>query len=249
MGSARKKSSEFLGTLCQTLQNDTKTSEKELFDKVTQRLEDIVHTVRVRYVDKNTKDAVFFDSRMNQNKSRTISMFTEQRFRVFGKCYTFSPEATMVEVGIVHIWMVFYMDVRIYFHGKDNFFDLYGRLGLDVYVDDIVHMELAIQDVVLVPRPNVHASRVSTCSNEITYDQCVYSVLEKETRNATMAKCTVPWVFGNADICISPNDVNASLARYRDVLFKQSLTKTYCPQPCHSTKTTVGDKCIKDCCS
>ena len=79
-------------------------TEQKLFDDVTQRYEDIINSTRIRYFK---PDEIGSSSVTFYNENSTIIYnnveVTEQRHRLFGKCYSIRPVEKYRVLGIYYI--------------------------------------------------------------------------------------------------------------------------------------------------
>ena len=99
------------------------------------------------------------------------------------------------------------MDVKVYFHGKDQFLDLSGRMGYKVYKREKLQFPITATDITILERdakndehdPNFKKGR-KTCSNDL-YDDCIYNMLARTMRQNTAKNCTVPYIMDNSNIC------------------------------------------------
>ena len=79
-------------------------SEQNLFLEASYSINDIIRTMKIRYLqaDKNGKFSE------NINIQDNASWVSEQRHRKFGRCYTFYPDTDMQYMGI------YYMKIELY---------------------------------------------------------------------------------------------------------------------------------------
>ena len=136
-----------------------------------------------------------------------------------------------------------YIDVQVYFHAKDQFLDLSGRLGNKVYIGRRYETQIVAQDVYQLEYKNVHNGIIfyesdRKCSFE-SYDSCIYQTLTQQMMLETEDHCTAPWVPGKTRICTSPNDINKTFWIAWSRITNQ---KGDCLRPCHSTIINIGAK-------
>jgi hypothetical protein len=136
-----------------------------------------------------------------------------------------------------------YIDVQVYFHAKDQFLDLSGRLGNKVYLGKRYETQIVAQDVYELEYKNVHNGLIfydsdRKCSYE-SYDSCMYQTLINTMLQETEDHCTVPWVPGNNSICTTDNDINNAFWISWSRITNQ---KRDCLRPCHTTLISVGAK-------
>ena len=105
-----------------------------------------------------------------------------------------------------------HIDVKVYFHAKDQFLDLSGRLGYKVYLGKRFESQITVQDAYQLEYKNVHNGIIfypsdRKCSHE-SYDKCMYRTLTMAMKQETEDHCTVPWVPVSGHICTKPQDIN-----------------------------------------
>ena len=99
------------------------------------------------------------------------------------------------------------IDVKLYFHGPDQFLDLSGRMGYKLYKGEIMQSQITVTDITILERdvkedkndPNFKKGQ-KTCSNEL-YDDCIYNMLARTMREDTKDNCTVPYIRDDSNIC------------------------------------------------
>ena len=102
------------------------------------------------------------------------------------------------------------IDVKLYFHGPDQFLDLSGRMGYKLYKGEIMQSQITVTDITILERdvkedktdPNFKKGQ-KTCSNEL-YDDCIYNMLARTMREDTVDNCTVPYIRDDSNICTNP---------------------------------------------
>ena len=102
------------------------------------------------------------------------------------------------------------IDVKLYFHGPDQFLDLSGRMGYKLYKGEIMQSQITVTDITILERdvkkdendPNYKKGQ-KTCSNEL-YDDCIYNMLARTMREDTKDNCTVPYIRDDSNICTNP---------------------------------------------
>ena len=102
------------------------------------------------------------------------------------------------------------IDVKLYFHGPDQFLDLSGRMGYKLYKGEIMQSQITVTDITILERdvkedkndPNFKKGQ-KTCSNEL-YDDCIYNMLARTMREDTKDNCTVPYIRDDSNICTNP---------------------------------------------
>jgi hypothetical protein len=140
------------------------------------------------------------------------------------------------------------MDVQVYFHAKDQFLDLSGRLGNKIYLGKRHETQITVQDAFQLEYKNVHNGIIlyesdRKCSYK-SYDSCMYQALTKAMVLGTEDKCTVPWVPYSdrryvSRICTKSNDINTTFWIAWSRITNQ---KGDCLKPCHTTLINVGTK-------
>ena len=76
-------------------------SDQQLFDEISWSFEDLVDIIEIRHFEGDpTKGKIPNTKLKSSDKSFTKSMIREQRTYLKGKCYTFSPDATIRKKGI-----------------------------------------------------------------------------------------------------------------------------------------------------
>ena len=83
--------------------NDTNITDQQLFTKSTFALTEIVKRLKVRTIFSDSHGTYSFEIDLNM----AIDSFTEQRHRLFGRCYTYHPEHKFRELGI------YYMNIEL----------------------------------------------------------------------------------------------------------------------------------------
>ena len=102
------------------------------------------------------------------------------------------------------------IDVKLYFHGPDQFLDLSGRMGYKLYKGEIMQSQITVTDITILERdvkedkndPNYKKGQ-KTCSKEL-YDDCIYNMLARTMREDTKDNCTVPYIRDDSNICTNP---------------------------------------------
>ena len=139
------------------------------------------------------------------------------------------------------------MDVKVYFHSKDQFLDLSGRLGNKVLIGKRYEIQIDVQDTHQLEYKNVHNGIIlydsdRKCSHE-SYDKCMYQTLSRQMVGGTKDSCTVPWVPKDpryvSRICNTPEDINKTFWIGWSRITNQ---KKDCLRPCHTTLINVGAK-------
>ena len=146
----------------------------------------------------------------------------------------------------IQIYFFFsHIDVKLYFHGPDQFLDLSGRMGYKLYRGEIMQSQVTVTDITLIER-NLEEDEedanskegTKTCTNEI-YDDCIYGMLARVMRENTEDNCTVPYVRDDSKICTKPNDINTTFWIAWNRVTNQ---KKDCNVPCHSASVNLGAK-------
>ena len=135
------------------------------------------------------------------------------------------------------------LDVQVYFHAKEQFLDLSGRLGNKIYLGKRYETQITAQDAYTLEYKNVHNGIIlydsdRKCSYE-PYDTCIYKMLTKVMVEESENDCTVPWVLDNSRICTKPDDINKTFWIAWSRITNQ---KRDCLKPCHTTLINVGAK-------
>ena len=138
-----------------------------------------------------------------------------------------------------------HIDVKLYFHGPDQFLDLSGRMGYFLYLGEIMQSQITVTDIEILERdikedkddPNFKKGS-KTCSNE-NYDDCIYNMLARTMRENTEDNCTVPYIRNDSNICTKPKDINTAFWIAWNRVTNQ---KKDCNIPCHSTTVNLGAK-------
>ena len=169
--------------------------------------------------------------------SRTLSGIFQM------KCF-YNPIYFKYTYDISHLLTLrSYIDVQVYFHAKDQFLDLSGRLGNKVYLGKRYETQSVVQDVYELDYKNVHNGLIfyesdKKCSYQ-SYDSCIYQTLIKTMLQETDNHCTAPWVPGNNSICTTDKDINNAFWISWSRITNQ---KRDCLRPCHTTLINVGAK-------
>ena len=138
-----------------------------------------------------------------------------------------------------------HIDVKIYFHGPDQFLDLSGRMGYKLYLGEIMQSQITVTDITILERnqkkdeddPTYKEGR-KTCMKE-NYDDCIYNMLTREMRKNTEDNCTVPYVRDDSRICTKESDMNTTFWIAWNGVTNQQLD---CNIPCHSLTVNLGAK-------
>ena len=131
----------------------------------------------------------------------------------------------------------------MYFHAKDQFLDLSGRLGYKVYLGKRSESQITVQDAFQLEYKNVHNGIIfyesdRKCAHG-SYDKCMYDTLIKSMKHETEDYCTVPWVPVSGYICTKPKDINTTFWIGWSRITNQ---KRDCLKPCHTTLINIGAK-------
>ena len=119
-------------------------------------------------------------------------------------------------------------DVKVYYHGEDDFLSFSGRMGHKIKKGKKVQTQVRIQDIMQLSR-YIHDSHEGHGGHQISckdhkYDNCMYHALEGIMKTETEDNCTVPWIRNNDNICTKQKDMqtafwihwNRSLNQKRD---------------------------------
>ena len=79
--------------------NDTTVSHKQLFNKATYSLNEIIKRLLVRTIFADKHGGYTFEVDVSKRQESLI----EQRHRAFGRCYTFHPEKKLRGLGIYYV--------------------------------------------------------------------------------------------------------------------------------------------------
>ena len=79
-------------------------SEQKLFLEASYSINDIVRTIKIRYLHADKSGSFGENLKIADN----ASWISEQRHRKFGRCYTFYPDTDMQYMGI------YYMKIELY---------------------------------------------------------------------------------------------------------------------------------------
>jgi len=129
----------------------------------------------------------------------TSDSFKEQRHRGFGRCYTLHPDKTIRNQGVYYLKAYFNIDVKLYFHGPDQFLDLSGRMGYKLYRGETMQSQITVTDTQILERSvkedagNGKEVEKKTCAHHV-YDDCIYGMLSNLMRNNTEDGCRVPFI-------------------------------------------------------
>ena len=81
--------------------NDTNITDQQLFTKSTFALTEIIKRLKVRTIFSDNHGTYSFEIDLIMANDS----FTEQRHRLFGRCYTYHPEYKFRELGIYYMNM------------------------------------------------------------------------------------------------------------------------------------------------
>ena len=92
----------------------------------------------------------------------------------------------------------------MYFHAKDQFLDLSGRMGYKLNLGRVYESQVNVQEVIQVEYKNVHNGIIfydddRKCTSK-PYDDCMYGHLTEHMKSETEDGCTVPWIFQNEKV-------------------------------------------------
>ena len=146
-----------------------------------------------------------------------------------------------------HINLPFFsnIDVKLYFHGPDQFLDLSGRMGYKLYRGETMESQLMVRDIKLLEK-DLHQDKddtninegSKTCSTEI-YDDCIYEMLARVMLDNTADKCTVPYIRDDSNICSNPSDINTT---FWIAWTRVTNQQKDCNIPCHAAMVSLGAK-------
>ena len=133
------------------------------------------------------------------------------------------------------------MDVKVYFHSRNQFLDLSGRLGYKIHLGKQYETQVTVQDVLQIDYKNVHNGIIfyesdRKCTFE-AYDKCMYRTLAKTMKENTKDNCTAPWVLDSDKICSKPEDANTTFWISWNRITNQ---KGDCLSPCNTTLVNIG---------
>ena len=147
----------------------------------------------------------------------------------------------------MYIWLIFLncskIDALVYFHAKDQFLDLSGRLANKIHLGQQYETQITFVDVYELDYKNVQNGVIfydsdRKCSYE-SYDDCIQHTLTKAMMEETEDHCTVPWILGNNSICAKTGDMKKSFNIWWTRVTNQ---KKDCLRPCHTTIINLGAK-------
>ena len=138
-----------------------------------------------------------------------------------------------------------HIDVKLYFHGPDQFLDLSGRMGYKLYRGEIMQSQITVTDTKILERSvkeNTIDGKIveeKTCANHV-YDDCIYGMLSTLMRNNTEDECRAPFIRDENDtICTKPKDINTTFWYAWNRVTNQ---KKDCLIPCRSLSVNLGAK-------
>ena len=140
-----------------------------------------------------------------------------------------------------------HIDVKVYFHGRDQFLDISGRMGYKVYIGQRIQSQITVQAILQLDYKNTRTGMFlgiflsendKKCSHD-SYDKCMYNTLARIMRAETEDHCTVPWILDNENICSIGSDIDKSFWISWNRITNQ---KKDCLSPCHTTLMNVGAK-------
>ena len=120
-----------------------------------------------------------------------------------------------------------------------------GRMRNKLYLGEVVRYPIVYEDITLLERslpeeqdePNFTKGR-KTCSHE-SYDDCIYTMLDRVMRGSTEDNCTVPWLPTNDNICTAPADINTT---YWILKARAENSARDCNMPCHFVSVRIDGK-------
>ena len=133
------------------------------------------------------------------------------------------------------------IDAKVYFHSRNQFLDLSGRLGYKILLGKQYETQVTVQDVLQIDYKNVHNGIIfydsdRKCSFE-DYDKCMYRTLTSLMKESTKDNCTAPWVHDHDKICSKPEDAHKTFRISWDRITNQ---KGDCLTPCNTTLINIG---------
>ena len=149
------------------------------------------------------------------------------------------------------------IDVKVYFHSRNQFLDLSGRMGHKIYLGKQYEAQVTTQDILQIDYKNVDNGIIlyesdRKCSFE-DYDQCMYRTLVTTMKKETEDNCIAPWVLHpefednstsplvlhSENICSKPVDMNKTFWISWNRITNQ---KGDCLKPCNTTLINIGGK-------
>ena len=79
--------------------NHTNISEKDLFEAITYDKLEMIKSWRIRLLKEKDNGTMYVKMNLTEDNSE---IFTEQRHRAFGKCYTLHPPKEVRDVGVYY---------------------------------------------------------------------------------------------------------------------------------------------------
>ena len=127
-------------------------------------------------------------------------------------------------------------------HPENQFLDSSTSTGLSLYNTESFQTKVTYQQFVGLATTHWTEDMTGiqgkeTCSNEINYDECVYSEKENIMRKETMQNCTVPFTRDNKKVCNNQDDMKSSFR-----VATQTLEKHHCPESCRNLFINFGGK-------
>ncbi|XP_040580132.1 uncharacterized protein [Lepeophtheirus salmonis] len=215
--------------------NNSDVSPLQLYDTASYTLNELVGQFYIRYF---CKIAGIFGKEIpvRQDNPR---MFTEQRHRSYGKCYTIYPgyQLKVKERAVYYMHLKFKEPILFYLHKTGQFLDLSGRMAYHVNIGERIETQVNYQDarMLIKTKPN----GLKTCSND-DYDTCMYNAMARHMYGAV--NCAVPFIRNNSRICETPYQTNMTFWMFYNRVTNQMKD---CLDPCSFLIINVGAKNYK----
>lgn len=223
---------------------DPSVTPQELFLQSTYSLTDLIKKIRVRTTrgekrnDSEDSSFVFYPE-LNLKYEDDIYNFREQKHRRMGRCYSAYPGPKINSklggaLGIYYIKIELLESVKVYFHHREQYLDMNGRMGIKLKKGEQIQLQANWALFEMLEEDTLMGYN---CRKDPPYDRCMYKSVT--TMMKEEANCTVPWVPDNRNICKNPKDRDLSYWKHYNSITNQEYT---CPNPCNFLKVNIGSK-------
>ena len=98
------------------------------------------------------------------------------------------------------------MPLAYHLHKDGQFLNVNGRMSNRLNLNTKVRVQVSAWDMYM--REDEPENQCE--SDTLTFDDCLYTTLEREMRTNTKGNCTVPWTRDNSRICTDKEDIKTA---------------------------------------
>ena len=98
------------------------------------------------------------------------------------------------------------MPLAYHLHKDGQFLNVNGRMSNRLKLNTKVLVQVSAWDMAM--REDEPDNQCE--SDKLTFDDCLYTSLEREMRTNTKGNCTVPWTRDNSRICTDKEDIKTA---------------------------------------